>query len=148
MRAEGPAALPWRLLDEARPSLQLLVGALERLPRDRLLAYARSYDDAMMQVCEPWNGPEVDGIQFSEDDTEDFTVWVVSQGRAYWKQAVASEDLTEFVRQYWAQRATSWDLAVENQAYEGFQSCRALATAIFELVHGGDLADELESPNQ
>jgi hypothetical protein len=132
------------VLDEARPSLQALIKVLEAMPREQLIAYARHYDEAMWEVCDTWDGPEVDGITFSEDDTEDLNLWVVSKGQTVWERAVASDDLSELIREYWEEEHTTWDSSVENPRYRGHQSCRGIATVIFEHVHGGDLADELE----
>ena len=99
----------------------------------------------MHAVCEPWDGPLVDGVSFSEDDTEDFTDWVVSQGASAWHRACEADDLAELAREYQAaRRAPTWDIAVTEPAYGGWQTCKAIAYAVYERVHGGDLLDALD----
>lgn len=136
----------WALLDSTRPSLQALATRLERLPRERLIAYADTYVEAMFAVCEPWDGPLVSGVQFSEDDTEDFTEWVVSQGQVYWERACKAERLDLFVREHIANRRAGprrWNPEVGNPDYRGWQSCKGIAFAVFQAMHGADLHDFL-----
>jgi hypothetical protein len=45
-------------------------------------------DDASEQVCDYWRGPTVDGIAFSEDDTEDLCDRVVSRGAGFWRHCL------------------------------------------------------------
>jgi hypothetical protein len=61
----------WATLDAARPNLQSLVALLEKMPRKRLVEFAYFFKEASMEICDYWEGPTVDGIEFSEDDTED-----------------------------------------------------------------------------
>jgi hypothetical protein len=70
----------WETLEGARPQLNTLAAELEAMPRERLVDFAAAYRDAACAVCDYWDGPVVDGIEFSEDDSEDLANWVVSVG--------------------------------------------------------------------
>ena len=127
----------WDVLESAKPNLQRLVDWLETATREEIVAFERTYEDAAKEVCDYWSGPTVDGVGFSEDDTEDFCHWVVSQGRALWRQARTAPDLEPFVRLYWAAEdgATDWpkwNSSVLNENYRGYQAPGSVAYAVFE----------------
>jgi hypothetical protein len=141
----------WQLLDSSRPILQDLAAKLEVLPREELVAYAATYERAVQSLCDAWAGPEVDGIQFSEDDTEDLCRWVVSEGQELYVQAVALQGrLASIVPRYWASERgddrehPSWSVQLENEAYRGHQSPRDIVYAIYEARFGASLHDDLE----
>ena len=91
----------WSMLDETRPSLENLALLLEDLSRERLVQFAFHYQAAAQEVCDYWQGPVVDDISFSEDDTEDLCNWVVGQGRSMWEHALSlGSDLEPIVRLY------------------------------------------------
>ncbi len=141
----------WELLDSSRPSLLALARKLEQLPRDQLIAYAAIYKKAAQTLCNYWEGPVVDGMGFSEDDTEDLCCWIVAQGRRFYTEALRLRGhLEPLVRQYGAsERGESsehppWFLDVANPGYSGYMSPSALPHAVFETRFGSDLLDELE----
>ena len=139
------------LLDETRPSLAALADRLEALTRQKLVAYASTYRDVAEHIIEVWNNPIVDGAELSEDDIEDICDWVVSQGDALITRAYAERaDLKSIVKAYRAnEKGTSkefpkWDTVVKHVGYQGFQSPRGIAIAVYERVHHADLFDELD----
>jgi hypothetical protein len=141
----------WDLLDSSRPSLQELASRLEALPRDHLIEYASTYVGVAEELCDYWSGPVVDGIEFSEDDTEDLCCWIVSQGPGLYAQALALQgNLEPLVLRYWASERGEdseypmWSTEVKNPAYRGDQSPGGLAHPIFQARFGSDLQDELE----
>ena len=136
----------WELLDASRPSLQLLVDALEARPKEDLVAFARAFEEAAEEVCDYWDGPVVDDVPFSEDGTEDLCKWVVSQGRELWQQAVSKTiPLDDLVRLYWASGDSRdvahprWETTVNKAAYDGWRSPAAIVYAIFATRFGEDL---------
>jgi hypothetical protein len=53
--------------------------------------FLTAYELAAQTLCDYWDGPVVDGVQYSEDDTEDLCNWVVSQGRDLWQCVVEGD---------------------------------------------------------
>jgi hypothetical protein len=154
MVATIPPEIPdwfWDLLDSSRPSLQELVFRLEALPRDQLIEYASTYVRAAEELCDYWAGPVVNGIEFSEDDTEDLCRWIVSQGPGLYAQALALQgNLEPLVSRYWASERgedpeyAMWSTDVQNAAYRGYQSPAGIPHPIFEARFGSALQNELE----
>ncbi|MBX7218538.1 MAG: DUF4240 domain-containing protein [Blastocatellia bacterium] len=113
----------WEVLESAKPELQRLVDWLEAASREEIVEFQRTYEDAAQAICDYWDGPVVGDIVFSEDDTEDFCTWVVSQGRALWEQALVAADLEPLVQLYRASESESdttwpnWNPKVLNPAY-------------------------------
>jgi hypothetical protein len=146
----GPPESFWMLLDAARPNLIALARELEQLPREQLVEFARLYGEASAEVCDYWAGPTVDGIAFSEDDTEDLCDWVVSRGEAYWRRIIAlGGELEPAVREYWREQAgpsdlRSWTSEVDHPLYRGYQSPGAIAFAVFRIRFNEDLRDILD----
>jgi len=146
--AEIPAWF-WETLDSARPNLQALASFLENTSRQTLIEFATFYREASQEACEYWNGPIVDDIPFSEDDTEDLCNWVVSQGKSVWERAIASRrSLEPIVRLYRENdgkaSSTSWTTHVDNAEYLGYQAPEHIAFAIFRTRFADDLTDVLE----
>ena len=78
----------WTLIESSFPSHERLVAALRALAREELVAFGVHVRECRLLIREPWNGPNIPGIGvLSEDSTEDFTDWIVSQGEAYWSAA-------------------------------------------------------------
>ena len=93
--------LLWTVIENSKPSLQRLADWLESASREDVERFALTYEWAAQEIAEYWQGPLVDDVQYSEDDTEDLCNWIVSQGRKLWGQAVSEEidlaDLRGFV---------------------------------------------------
>jgi hypothetical protein len=146
MAEDAPKSVPdwfWDILDSTRPNLQRLIEWLEAATREQLIEFQRSYDEAAQEVCDFWSGPTVDGVTLSEDDTEDFCRWIVSQGRIFWEQVVKASDLESFVRIYWAAERPNWDSFVINPMYRGFQSPGIIGHAVFESRFHESLDDHV-----
>jgi hypothetical protein len=128
----------WQVIESAKPELRRLVEWLEAAKREQIVAFQRSYEAAAEAVCDYWNGPIVDGIGFSEDDTKDLCHWIVSQGSALWLQAISATDLTPFVRLYWAAEYKGaadwpkWNSLALSPVYHGFQAPGSVAYRVFE----------------
>ncbi len=138
----------WSMLDEARPSLSTLAASLEALPRERLVSFAQNYLNAAHAVCDTWDGPTLDGTDFSEDDTEDLNNWIVSAGREYWRAAVSMRgDLEQVIREYWANLAQggTWSHDALRPEYRGFQSPASIFYVVFEFRFAADLRVVLEA---
>jgi len=139
----------WAVLEKTRPSLQRLVEWLEAATREQIIEFQRSYVDAAQEICDYWDGPIVDGIGFSEDNTEDLCEWIVSQGHVLWRKAIEAPDLEYFVRIYWAaeRKADSewpaWDISVTNPIYRGYQSPGTVSHAVFQHRFSEDLHEYL-----
>lgn len=91
----------WQLLAAARPETSKLREALSRLSLEELELFQWSYELAMQVITDSWNGPRLPELDLtlSEDSTEDFCAWVVSEGRAVWERALGMTDLADLVRE-------------------------------------------------
>jgi len=134
--ANGSPNVPdwlWTTLDSPRPETTRLGDALEAMSQDKLVAFARHYRDAAEAVCNYWDGPVIDGEGLSEDGTEDLCNWIVSQGQAMWRQAIAAGPtrLEPFVRKYEAQGPAH---------YSPF----GIACAVYERRFNGNLFEAMD----
>ncbi|MGC4086783.1 MAG: hypothetical protein QM756_02580 [Polyangiaceae bacterium] len=133
----SPPSWFWLLLGEARPNLATLCRALEVLPRDRLVEYACFYRDASQALSD-------------DEGAEKLCDWVVAQGEAYWKKALArGGKLDAVARDFEKDQAEpdakrSWSSNVEEAAYQGFESPRAVVFPIFKKRFREDLQDLID----
>ncbi|HEY5927275.1 MAG TPA: hypothetical protein VIV11_36560 [Kofleriaceae bacterium] len=83
----------WRLIESSFPSVDELVVAMRALSRQELLELGVHIRQCRLLIREPWNGPDIPSLGvLSEDSTEDFTDWIVSQGEDYWRAANDGDD--------------------------------------------------------
>ena len=82
---ETPPDWFWDVLQSTRPSLAKLEAWLVDASEEKLEQFASAYELAAQSVCDYWDGPIVEGVQYSEDDTEDVCNWIVSQGHGLWR---------------------------------------------------------------
>jgi hypothetical protein len=137
----------WDLIDSSKPDLEKLVSKLETLNREQLENYHGFYASASNAVCEPWEGPYIDGDikNLSEDSTKDLCDWIVSQGYDYWYSiaSLPEEQKEEALRKaFWDEDKVSlgkeagtlvqWNYNTGNPAYKGYASPSAIAMAIFQ----------------
>ncbi|WP_433057892.1 DUF4240 domain-containing protein [Dactylosporangium sp. CS-033363] len=88
----------WTVLETHARDMDSLVAWLRTAPRDEVVAFQSAYEEAAEELADYWDGPVVDGVQYSEDDTEDLCLWIVAQGRAAWE--AARVDFGAAVRRY------------------------------------------------
>ncbi|MFG2044596.1 DUF4240 domain-containing protein [Dactylosporangium sp. NPDC048998] len=100
MRVEQMPDRFWSVLESHARNQDSLVSWLRRASADEIVAYQLAYEQAAEEIADYWDGPVVDGVPYSEDDTEDLCKWVVAQGREAW--VAACSDLGEAVRRYTA----------------------------------------------
>lgn len=133
----------WDLLEASRPSLQRLEDWLGRAEPERIVEFARAWRDASEAIADATNGPTVDGERLSEDDTEDFCHWVVSQGRETWQTALPPAALEDFVRRYRGGDGT-WDPDFRDSRRAARSSSpRTLAFVVFRERFDDELSDYL-----
>ncbi|MBS2032015.1 MAG: hypothetical protein JST54_29220 [Deltaproteobacteria bacterium] len=122
---------------------------LENLSKGQLIEFGRVFRDAAEAIVPYWEGPLVDGIQFSEDDTEDLCHWIVGQGLETWQRAISERDLQFLAREAWQSRRTStgrstgWDDDLDPDSFLGSRSILGMASAVFEARFGESLFDAL-----
>ncbi|MER7277572.1 hypothetical protein ABT369_24335 [Dactylosporangium sp. NPDC000244] len=90
----------WDVLESHERSQASLVAWLWSASRDEIVAYQRAFEEAAEELADYWDGPVVDGVQYSEDDTEDLCLWIVGEGRESWDAARA--DFEGAIRRYLA----------------------------------------------
>ncbi|WP_432987412.1 DUF4240 domain-containing protein [Dactylosporangium sp. CA-233914] len=91
----------WNVLEAHAPSTQRLTAWLRGASEDEIVAFQLAYELAAEEITDYWDGPVVDGVPYSEDDTEDLCQWIVAQGRPAWEAARSGPaGLTEAIRRY------------------------------------------------
>ena len=140
----------WLVLEQARRDLGRLAAWLENASRVEIEEFVREFGCAKARViADPSKGIEIDGATFSEEVTEDFSDWIVAQGRPVWQAAVASRDyVCALAREY--QRAKqsdsnaanhTWNAAGLGKKYPGSHAPRLLADAVYDARFGTDPDD-------
>lgn len=150
--SNGPKVSPWfwELLESSNSSLRSLCRKLEQLPKEQLRAYRLQYDEAKEFVnpcyCEEF-GPHITD-DCSEDHCDDFSAWVVMQGRRFYEQVRADPasiqrylDLFDEVERK-LEGSLRWDQSVDREEYRGYQRADYIATPIYKLRFGEDLDKE------
>lgn len=144
-------SLLWEVMASTRPSLRRLAARLESMPREELETFALAYERAAEEIVGYWEGPVVDGVEYSEDDTEDLCKWIVSQGEALWLQAVSRQrdlvnlaHLHELARRGEGREYVRWDADLENRLYVGSRTPEGLAFRIYEARFGSSLHERLD----
>ncbi|MFJ6048892.1 hypothetical protein [Streptomyces sp. NPDC092307] len=140
----------WEVLDTTRPSLSALESWLEAQPRDRLEAYAPAYLEAAESLIDFSEGVTVDGAVWSEDSTEDLCMWVVGQGRAFWRSTIEGTwTLADAAQAYLGRPAplvrdvTQWDGRVRRPEHTGYASPGTLVHGVYRTRFGQDLYERL-----
>ena len=77
----------WEQLESHGRDQAGLVAWLRAAPAEEIVAFQAAYELAAEELADYWDGPEVGGVQYSEDDTEDLCHWIVAQGRTAWEAA-------------------------------------------------------------
>nr|BFE62418.1 hypothetical protein GCM10020063_069440 [Dactylosporangium thailandense] len=90
----------WDVLESHGRSQARLVGWLREASEDEIVDYQGSFEAAAEELADYWDGPVVDGVQYSEDDTEDLCLWIVGEGRESWD--AARVDFEGAIRRYLA----------------------------------------------
>ncbi|MFB7256974.1 hypothetical protein [Streptomyces nojiriensis] len=140
----------WEVLDAARPSLSALEAWLEAQPRDVLEEYALAYLEAAEALIDFSEGVTVDGAGWSEDSTEDLCMWVVGQGRAFWRSTVEGAwELPDAAQAYLGRSSplvgevTPWDEQVRRPEHTGYRSPGTLVHGVYRRRFGQDLDERL-----
>ncbi|MET7393043.1 hypothetical protein ABZS66_06040 [Dactylosporangium sp. NPDC005572] len=79
----------WSVLETHARSQASILAWLREAPEDEIVAFQLTYELAAEALTDYWDGPVVDGVRYSEDDTEDLCMWIVAQGREFWTAARA-----------------------------------------------------------
>ncbi|WP_405436845.1 hypothetical protein OG373_07365 [Streptomyces avidinii] len=146
MEAEDVPGWFWEVLDTARPSLSALESWLESQPRGVLEGYALAYLEAAESLVDFSEGVTVDGEVWSEDSTEDLCMWVVGQGRVFWRSTVEGAwELPEVAQAYLGRpsalvrEVTQWDDRVRSPGHTGYGTPGTLVHGVYRTRFGQDL---------
>ena len=71
----------WKLITKANRSLEALTKALEGLSREELIGFAWKFEYLAGQL----DDEKYHAGQYSEDELEDLTSWIVGRGRKYYE---------------------------------------------------------------
>lgn len=121
-----------------RPSLAGLETWLVNAPKEQLEQFAAAYEFAAQSLCGYWDGPLVDGIQYSEDDIEDLCNWIVSQGRELWQKVAGGDIDIGRVASIVARRdyhllpvtIKEWTKEVRDRKHRGYQDPALIAMGV------------------
>ena len=136
---EHPPDWFWNILESTRPSLMKLESWLVTAPREHVEEFAAAYELAAKTLCDYWDGPLVDGIQYSEDDTEDLCNWIVSQGRELWHKVAGGDLDIGHVASVVARRdynllpvaIKDWSTEVRDPKHRGYQAPESIAMGVY-----------------
>jgi hypothetical protein len=136
---EAPPDWFWNILDSTRPSLAALETWLVNAPKEQLEEFANVYELAAQSLCDYWDGPLVDNLQYSEDDTEDLCNWVVSQGRELWQRVRAGDIDIGCVASILSKGefhllpvpTEQWSTEVSNPKHRGYQDPALIAMGVY-----------------
>ena len=144
----------WELLESSDHNLQLLINKLEALPKEQLIEFQLQYEEAkgcVYPLYDPYFGYQADDCSLSEDYSDDFSSWVVSQGRAFYEQVRNNpEDIQRYLDMFGESDGDAnssemeWNTDVEREEYRGWQGPEYIANAIFERRFNENLKEELE----
>jgi hypothetical protein len=140
----------WELLESSNSSLRSLCRKLEQLPKEQLRTYRVQYDEAKEYVnpcyCEEFYPYVADDC--SEDHGDDFSAWVVMQGRRFYEEVRTDPtsiqrhlDVFDDVERK-VEGSPRWDESVDREEYRGYQRADYIATPIYRLRFGEELDDE------
>ncbi|WP_234314198.1 MULTISPECIES: hypothetical protein [unclassified Streptomyces] len=92
----------------------------------------------------------VDGADRSEDSTEDLCMWVVGQGRAFWRSTIdGTWELSDAAQAYLGRSSplmcevTRWDGSVRRPEHAGYASPGTLVHGVYRTRFGQDLYERL-----
>ncbi|MFF4426331.1 hypothetical protein ACFY04_37145 [Streptomyces sp. NPDC001549] len=146
METEDVPGWFWEVLDTARPSLSALESWLESQPRGVLEGYALAYLEAAESLIDFSEGVTVDGEVWSEDSTEDLCMWVVGQGRVFWRSTVEGAwELPDAAQAYLGRpsplmwEVTQWDAQVLRPEHTGYRCPGTLVHGVYRTRFGQDL---------
>ena len=139
----------WDVLERTRPDLARLESWLMAASAEQVRQFADAFENAAMTLCDYWDGPMVDGIQYSEDDTEDLCQWIVSQGRDLWTKLMNGKlDLTDVARHIARSeidklpaKTEEWNSTVNDLRHFGYQSPECIAHAVYYSRFGTRISD-------
>jgi hypothetical protein len=140
----------WELLESSNRSLRALCRKLEELPQELLLRYHLEYEEAKEYVnpCfrEEYYPYLRDGC--SEDHGDDFSAWVVMQGKEFFENVLAHpEDAQKYLDEFSehemrrANPELRWDEEVDREEFRGYQRADCIAAPIYQIRFGEDLDD-------
>ena len=139
----------WDVLESSRHNLQALCRQLESLPREQLYSFQYQYWEAMEYV--PPGDQDVPRLPATVQvpdkfDGEDFSDWVVSQGRAfYYELRRHPEELQACIDMYTVSEEgrgfleLRWNEEVDRDEYRGSQSPFQVGFAIYQVRFGKDI---------
>jgi hypothetical protein len=147
----------WSVLASAGRNLNTLAQQLEKMSREELLEYAAEYQDAMEEV-NPYCFDEVSwdrvseavaAASLSEDGAEDYAMWVVSLGDAFFDEVCRTEHRIAMFFELFEESErrdgpNRWDLSVDRPEYRGSQSPFDIAAAVYAVRFGSDFLDDLD----
>jgi hypothetical protein len=140
----------WKALDATRPSLAALESWLMNASQEHVEQFAAEYELAAQALCDYWDGPIVDGVEYSEDDTEDLCDWVVAQGRELWHKVKDREiDIGTIALVHSRGNydllpvpVSEWTTEVRDSKHRGYQDPASIASGVYRSRFGVDLPTE------
>ncbi|WP_020475700.1 hypothetical protein [Zavarzinella formosa] len=140
---DGTSLWLWEVIESANRSLRQLCRRLETMDGDQLRRYCREYDEAKGWV-NPCYCPEFHPSErCPEDFGDDFSVWVVAQGLAFYMEVWKNpERIDEYLKSFelidlgrgYADR--DWDHEADREEYLGWQCPLGVAHALHYHRYG------------
>jgi hypothetical protein len=152
---DAPRVSPWfwELLESSGRNLRSLCRKLEQLPKEQIHRYRLEYDEAKSFVSpHSWEQcqPHLRG-ECSEDHSDDFSAWVVMQGRNFFEEVLAQPkfvqhylDMFSEVEMRRGDPGLRWNEEVDRDEYRGCQRADYIASPIYMMRFGEDLEEAID----
>ena len=136
----------WDIIESSKHDLESLRGRLELLPKEQLFHFQYQFREAM-DCVQPSKALDLripGGFRCSEDTAEDFSEWVVSQGRRFYYDVRSHpEQVQDFLDMF---RACVGDLDYHELRWLGAHGLPfAVGFEVFETRFGADITAVIES---
>lgn len=136
----------WKIVESSERSLKKMCKTLEPLSKKELINFQRICWHLKEDVNPFTRSYEMKlQIPCSEDHGDDFSGWVIGEGRAFFENVRDHpEDVQKHNDFLEREHRTRWDISVEHEEYEGYQRVDIIAKAVYEKKFDEDLDEAVE----
>lgn len=138
----------WSLIESSQRKLAELARQLETLMQDELVAYQVHCWHAKEDVNPFSRFEEMRPLRIpcSEDQGDDFSAWVLGEGRAFFEMVRDHPaEIQKFMDLYEDPKGPKWETTVQRKEYQGFRSVDLLAKAVYRKRFREDLDEAVEA---
>ena len=136
----------WNIVESSERTLKKMCKKLETLSQEELVNFQRICWHLKEDVNPFTRSDEMKiGRACSEDHGDDFSGWVIAEGRAFFENVrdhpEDAQKHNDFLEREHRKR---WDTSVDDEDYKGYQSVDMIAKAVYEKKFDEDIDEALE----